>query len=73
MRQAFTIAQIAKTLRCHERSARLYLSEVNARIDRGAEDLSEHIDAATVLALCRRHQNTILGRRLVALLQSGTG
>jgi hypothetical protein len=69
MSQVFTVGQIAKTLRCHERSARHYLSEVNAAIDRYADNLSELIDARTVVALCRRHQNTLVGRRLASLLQ----
>jgi hypothetical protein len=70
MRNGFTVGQIAKALRCHERSARLYLSEVNAAIDRSVSDLSERIDGATVAALCRRHRDTILGRRLISLLES---
>ena len=54
MAKTFTVGQIAKALRCHERSARLYLSEVNEQIDRYAENLSELIDVPTVVALCRR-------------------
>ena len=72
MAKAVTVGQIAKALRCHERSARLYLSEVNQRIDRYAENLGELIEVATVLALHRRYQDTIIGRRLVPLLQAAT-
>jgi hypothetical protein len=72
MTKAVTVGQIAKTLRCHERSARLYLSEVNAKVDRYAEDLGERIDISTVVALYRRYQDTRMGRRLVSLLQMTT-
>jgi hypothetical protein len=65
-----TVGQVAKALRCHERSARVYLSEVNERIDRYANDLSEMIELSTVVALCRRYQDSIIGRRLVTLLQT---
>jgi hypothetical protein len=71
MSKAITVGQIARTLRCHERSARAYLSEVNAAIDRYAEDLGEQIDGSTLVALCRHHQDSIIGRRLVSLLQGG--
>lgn len=70
MTKAVTVGQIAKTLRCHERSARLYLSEVNAKVDRYREDLGELIELTTVLALHRRYQDTMVGRRLVSLLQT---
>jgi hypothetical protein len=70
MTKAVTVGQIAKTLRCHERSARLYLSEVNAKVDRYREDLGERIEITTVLALYQRYQDTVLGRRLVSLLQT---
>ena len=69
MRNGFTVGQIAKALRCHERSARLYLSEVNRNIDRYASDVSERIDASTVVALYRRYQDNIIGRRLVSLIE----
>jgi hypothetical protein len=72
MAKAVTVGQIAKALRCHERSARLYLCEVNQRIDRYAENLGELIDIATVLALHQRHRETIIGRRLAPLLQAAT-
>lgn len=70
MAKTFTVGQIAKALRCHERSARLYLSEVNEQIDRYTENLSELIDVPTVVALCRRYRDTMIGRRLVPLLQT---
>jgi hypothetical protein len=70
MRNGITVGQIAQALRCHERSARLYLSEVNAAIDRYALDVSERIEPRTVVALYRRYQDHIIGRRLVALLES---
>ena len=66
----FTVGQIARALRCHERSARLYLREVNDNIDCYAQNLSELVDGHTLMALCRRHEKQILGRRLIALLQS---
>jgi hypothetical protein len=70
MRNGFTVGQIARALRCHERSARLYLSEVNAAIDRYATDVSERIDPRTVVELYRRYQDSIVGRRLVSLMES---
>ena len=70
MAKTFTVGQIAKALRCHERSARLYLSEVNEQIDQYAENLSELIDIPTVVALCRRYRETMVGRRLIPLLQT---
>jgi hypothetical protein len=72
MKPGFTVGQIARTLRCHERSARLYLHEVNQAIDHYADNVGELIDLQTVLALCRRHQDSILGRRLTLLLQKVT-
>lgn len=69
MRNGFTVGQIAKALRCHEQSARLYLSEVNRGVDRRANDLGERIDASTVVALYRRYQDSIIGRRLVSLIE----
>jgi hypothetical protein len=69
MRNGFTVGQIAQVLRCHERSARQHLSEVNSAIDRSISDLGERIDSATVVALCRRHRDSILGRRLLSLLE----
>ena len=70
MAKTFTVGQIAKALRCHERSARLYLNEVNEQIDQYAENLSELIDIPTVVALCRRYRETMIGRRLIPLLQT---
>lgn len=69
MPNGITVGQIARTLRCHERSARFYLSEVNAAIDRYASDVTERIDIGTVIALCRRYEDSIIGRRLVSLLE----
>ncbi|MEZ4705802.1 MAG: hypothetical protein R3A44_01270 [Caldilineaceae bacterium] len=66
----FTVGQIARALRCHERSARLYLREVNENIDCYAQNLSELVDGHTLVALCRRYENQMLGRRLIALLQN---
>jgi hypothetical protein len=70
MRNGITVGQVARALRCHERSARLYLSEVNAAIDRYAIDVSERIDPRTIVALYRRYQDSVIGRRLVALLEN---
>jgi len=70
MAKAFTVGQVAKALRCHERSARIYLSEVNQQIDRCAENVGELIDVGTVVALCRRYRETMIGRRLIPLLQT---
>jgi len=70
MAKAFTVGQVAKALRCHERSARIYLSEVNQQIDRYAENVSELIDVGTVVTLCRRYRDTMIGRRLIPLLQT---
>jgi hypothetical protein len=70
MRSGFTVGQIARALRCHERSARLYLSEVNAAIDRYAIDVGERIDPRTVVELYHRYQDHMIGRRLVSLLES---
>jgi hypothetical protein len=68
MSRVFTIGQIAKALRCHEQTARAYLHEVNANIDRYTSNLAEVVDQQTVLALGRRHADSITGRRLVPLL-----
>ncbi|MDQ3250544.1 MAG: 5-carboxymethyl-2-hydroxymuconate Delta-isomerase [Chloroflexota bacterium] len=70
MVKTFTVGQIAKALRCHERSARIYLGEVNEQIDRYTENLAERIDVKTVAVLCRRYRDTLIGRRLVPLLQT---
>ncbi len=70
MKRGFTVGQIAKALRCHERSARLYLHEVNQAIDYYAENFSEWVDLPTVIALCRKHRDTMVGRRLAVLLQA---
>jgi len=64
----FTIGQIAKALRCHERSARAYLSEVNENIDNYASNLAEIVDYRTVLTLCLAHADKSLGKRLMPLL-----
>lgn len=66
--QGSTIGQIASALRCHERTARYYLHEVNAGIDRYASNLAEAVDQRTLFSLAHRHANTILGRRLAPLL-----
>ena len=66
----FTVGQIARALRCHERSARLYLREVNDNIDCYTQNLTELVDGLTLVALCRRYEDHILGRRLIALLQN---
>ena len=68
MTRKFTVGQIAQALRCHQRTARHYLHEVNANIDSYADDLSEAIDQQTLIALCRRHAHSITGRRLTPLL-----
>ena len=70
MKRGFTVGQIAKTLRCHERSARLYLHEVNQTVDFYADNFSELVDIQTVVALCRKHRDSIIGRRLATLLQT---
>lgn len=69
MNRGFTVGQIAKALRCHERSARLYLHEVNQTVDFYADNFSELVDMQTVVALCRKHRDSIIGRRLATLLQ----
>ncbi len=66
MAKKFTIRQIALALRCHEQSARILLSEVSEKID----NFAELIDARTLIALYRRHENTKIARRLLPLLQS---
>jgi len=71
MKRGFTIGQIAKAMRCHERSARMYLSEVNQTVDFYADNFSELVDLQTVVALCRKHRDSIMGRRLAMLLQAG--
>ncbi len=71
MKRGFTIGQIAKAMRCHERSARMYLYEVNQAVDFYADNFSELVDLQTVVALCRKHRDTIMGRRLAVLLQAG--
>lgn len=70
MKRGFTVGQIAKALRCHERSARLYLSEVNQAVDFYADNFSELVDVQTVAALYRKHRDSIIGRRLATLLQT---
>ncbi|MCX6049815.1 MAG: hypothetical protein NT075_32350 [Chloroflexi bacterium] len=70
MTKKFTVRQIAQALRCHEQSARILLSEVNDKIDYVAGNLSDLIDAPTVIALYRRHENTKLAKRLRPLLES---
>ena len=70
MNRGFTVGQIAKALRCHERSARLYLHEVNQAVDFYADNFSELVDVQTVVALCRKHRDSIIGRRLATLIQT---
>ena len=69
MAKKFMIGQIARALRCHEQSARILLGEVGARLDNVAGDFAELIDARTLIALYRRHENTMIARRLLPLLQ----
>lgn len=71
MKRGFTIGQIAKALRCHERSARMYLHEVNQTVDFYADNFSELVDWQTVVDLCRKHRKSIIGRRLAVLLETG--
>ncbi|HRW04666.1 MAG TPA: hypothetical protein P5121_06210 [Caldilineaceae bacterium] len=71
MERGFTIGQIAKAMRCHERSARMYLHEVNQAVDYYADNFAELIDLQTVAALYRKHRDSIIGRRLAVLLQAG--
>ena len=66
MVKKFSVGQIAKALHCHEQSARILLSEVNEKID----EFADLIDARTVVALYRRHENTKIAKRLLPLLQS---
>ena len=66
----FTIGQVAKALRCHERSARLYLREVNGNIDCYASDRAESVDRQTLMALYARYAGNQVARRLTPLLQS---
>lgn len=68
MTRKFTVGQIAQALRCHEQTARQYLHEVNASIDRRASNLAEAIDQQTLIDLCRRHADSVTGRRLTPLL-----
>ena len=68
MTRNFTVGQIATALRCHERTARNYLHEVNASIDRYASNLAEVIDQQTLVDFGRRHADTIMGRRITPLL-----
>ncbi len=66
----FTIGQVAKALRCHERSARLYLREVNGNIDCYASNRAEPVDRQTLIALYARYAGNQVARRLTPLLQS---
>ena len=66
----FTIGQVAKALRCHERSARLYLREVNGNIDCYASNRAEPVDRQTLVALYSRYAGNQVARRLTPLLQS---
>jgi hypothetical protein len=68
MKRKFTVGQIAQALRCHEQTARQYLHEVNASIDRRTSNLAEAIDQQTLIDLCRRHADSVTGRRLTPLL-----
>ncbi len=62
-----TIGQIAKVLRCHERTARLYLREVNGSIDCYVQNRGEVVDHKTVIALQHRYANNVLAKRLKSL------
>ncbi len=68
MDRGSTIGHIAMALRCHECTARQYLHEVNAGIDRYASNPAEVVDQHTLMALGLHHADTILGRRLAPLL-----
>ncbi|MEZ4864679.1 MAG: hypothetical protein R3C14_25435 [Caldilineaceae bacterium] len=70
MKRGFTVGQIARALRCHERSARLYLHEVNQAIDHYSDNFGELVDIQTVVALCSKYRDSIIGRRLAVLLQA---
>ncbi len=68
MSKTLTVGQVAQALRCHECTARGYLHEVNAEIDRATINRAEAVDRATLIALGRRHAGNKLGRRLEQLL-----
>jgi hypothetical protein len=70
MTKKFTVGQIARALQCHEQSARILLSEVTGKLDDFAGNFTDSIDAHTVVALYRRHENTKIAKRLLPLLQS---
>lgn len=70
MTKTVTVGQIAQALRCHERSARGYLSEVYDQIDCYTSNLGERIEMQIVYQLWKRHNNTRIGKRLTPLLQS---
>ncbi|MCB0130876.1 MAG: hypothetical protein KDD78_08510 [Caldilineaceae bacterium] len=67
-REQLTVGKIAHALRCHEQTARHYLHQVNANIDRHASNLAEVIDRSTLVALCRQQGDSINTRRLAPLL-----
>ncbi len=70
MSRTVTVGQIAQALRCHERSARGYLSEVNDQVDRYISNHGERVEAQIVYQLWKRHANSPIARRLTPLLQS---
>ena len=70
MTKSVTIGQVAQALRCHERSARGYLSEVSEVIDCYASNLGERVELQTVFRLWKRYSNTPVSRRLTPLLQA---
>lgn len=70
MKKTVTVGQIAKALRCHERSARGYLSEVYDQIDCYTSNLGEHIEMQIVYQLWKRYPNSTIGKRLTPLLQT---
>ena len=70
MAKTVTVGQIAKALRCHERSARAYLSEVYEQIDCYTSNMGERIEMQIVYQLWKRHTNSQIGRRLTPLLQT---
>ncbi|MFN8444042.1 MAG: hypothetical protein U0175_24890 [Caldilineaceae bacterium] len=69
MAKTVTVGQIAKALRCHEQSARSYLSEVCEQFDCYTSNLGEHVEMQIVYKLWKRHLNSQVGKRLTPLLQ----
>ena len=70
MAKTVTVGQIAKALRCHEQSARSYLSEVCEQFDGYASNMGERVDMQVVYQLWKRHVNSPIGKRLTPLLQA---